>query len=350
MVHLSSSWDLAHSSGEPHTLIHVRNLQTTLPVGTDAWGRPNRLQPVLISASISLRHAFDSASSTDSVTNSTIHYGILSKAILDGCKDFEDLLSSAAKEGATMHLRALVQFLHFYLTGEETLPHVQQPAAVLKQQGQRPEPVLKSHGMKMLKIQVMLPKASLLGSGVSLTGIFAYNGTHKGPSAYSMLLRLHELRIPTLIGVNYNERLGKQMLITTVEMDRYDRMVDAYCHLEEIVVKTIEESSFQTLEALASRLSANIIKYFLIPHFPQGLKPKCLEGNSGLNHQHIRISLEKPIATTFADAPIIELLIDSDPSKSEAVKALWKTGSKQPPFPLTGRLDEWENELLGTPK
>jgi hypothetical protein len=53
----------------------------------------------------------------------------------------------------------------------------------------------------------------------------------------------------------------------------------------------------------------------------------------------------------FADAPTVECLVDSDPSKSAEVKELWKAREsrqmKQVPFPLEGRLDAWveKNEL-----
>ena len=53
----------------------------------------------------------------------------------------------------------------------------------------------------------------------------------------------------------------------------------------------------------------------------------------------------------FADAPTVECLVDSDPSKSAEVKELWnareKGQMKQVPFPLEGRLDEWikKNDL-----
>lgn len=304
---------------------------------------------MLISASISLSHPFSSASESDTVTTSTVHYGILSKAILEACGEFKEVLKGAGRDGAgaPMHLRALVHFLHFYLTGEETMPKLQAPPVDATSPG-RPEPVLKNQGMKMLEITVKLPKASLLGSGVSLKGTFAYDerSDQRGPSAYAMALTLHELRIPTLIGVNANERLAKQMVIATVEMDRYDRMVDAYCRLEELAVKTIEESPFQTLEALATHLSTNLIKYFLIPHFPPELKVECLEGKGRHNHQRLRISLEKPTAVMFADAPIVEVMVDSDPSHSEAMNALWKDigASIHPPFPLQGRLADWEKE------
>ena len=47
----------------------------------------------------------------------------------------------------------------------------------------------------------------------------------------------------------------------------------------------------------------------------------------------------------FADAPTVECLVDSDPSKSAEVKDLWKAREKvqrkQVPFPLQGRMDQW---------
>lgn len=85
---LIHTWDLIQAVGKPHSVVRVRNLQTSLIVGTDAWGRKGKNQPVLISASASLRNPFESASSEDAVTGSTIHYGIMSKAILGACKLF----------------------------------------------------------------------------------------------------------------------------------------------------------------------------------------------------------------------------------------------------------------------
>lgn len=187
------------------------------------------------------------------MTQSTVHYGILSKAVLAACEEFRELLDvrGVGEGGQTtdgsavpMHLRALVHYLHFYLTGEETLPKVQcqtLAAAPASPPLTRAPPVLSGQALRMLEIEIMLPKASLLGSGVSLKGCFVHDERYRGPSAYSMALTLHELRVPTIIGVNGNERLAKQMVFATVEMDRYDRMVDAYCRLEELVVKVCEQ-------------------------------------------------------------------------------------------------------------
>jgi hypothetical protein len=156
----------------------------------------------------------------------------LSKALLEGCNEFKDLLEMDRGLDVPMHLRALVHYLHFYLTGDEALPKINHQIITTPR-----EPVLKGHATRKLEITIMLPKASLLGAGVSFKGAFGYDEKHEGLSGYSMTLTLHELRVPTLIGVNPNERLAKQMVVATVEMDRYDRMVDAYCRLEELVVK-----------------------------------------------------------------------------------------------------------------
>jgi len=49
---------------------------------------------------------------------------------------------------------------------------------------------------------------------------------------------------------------------------------------------------------------------------------------------------------TFAAAPSVSMLLDSDPSQSQEVRELWERrrggdGKVVLPFPLEGRLDEW---------
>ncbi|PVH88329.1 hypothetical protein DL98DRAFT_509039 [Cadophora sp. DSE1049] len=353
-------------TGDPHTLISVTNLQTTLPLGTDAWGRPNIPQPILLSSRISLQHPFTSASSSDTVAPSTIHYGTLSKAILAACAEFRDLCADDVCP-VPMHLRALVQFVHFYLTGRDTLPSFPCQEKVVEglsskdaaQESSTIEPLLKNLAMRLFELEILLPKASLMGSGISLKGSFGYEVGKEGPSAYSMVLKLRELRVPTVVGVNPNERLAKQMVYVGVEMQRWGWMIDGYCALEEVVVKSTEESSFQTLEALAQHLITRIIQYILIPHssfkfpspsalpFPSYLPSSSSSPSSSKPHNHprIKISLSKPSAVMFADAPTVEMLLDSDPESNEVARGVWETvvreGVRRVPFPLNGRLDEW---------
>lgn len=148
-----------------------------------------------------------------------------------------------------MHIRALVCYLQFYLTGCDTLPRIASHINLLSDPISTPSsekttskvkergPLIDCSMLNSLSLEILLPKASLLGSGVSLKGDFIYDEGHHGPSAYSMVLQLRELRVPAIIGVNGNERKAKQVIVANVEMERWDRMVDAYNELEEIVVK-----------------------------------------------------------------------------------------------------------------
>jgi hypothetical protein len=56
------------------------------------------------------------------------------------------------------------------------------------------------------------------------------------------------------------------------------------------------------------------------------LKAECLSGKGKHNYQRIRIALEKPTAVMFADAPVVEIMLDSDPSKNEDVRSIWMQG------------------------
>jgi hypothetical protein len=156
---------------------------------------------------------------------------------------------------APMHIRALVCYLQFYLTGCDTLPrissHVSLPNSTpsntkigekVKPKDKERKPLITCSMLNSLSLEIVLPKASLLGEGVSLKGDFVYDEEHHGPSAYSMVMKLRELRVPAIVGVNGNERKAKQVVVCSVEMERWDRMVDAYNELEEIVVKVFSLS------------------------------------------------------------------------------------------------------------
>jgi dihydroneopterin aldolase len=70
---------------EAHTIIRVRDLSTEAYIGADLWGvegPSNRVQPILLTAWVSLHDSFTSAAQTDTLTNSTVNYSDLSKEIL----------------------------------------------------------------------------------------------------------------------------------------------------------------------------------------------------------------------------------------------------------------------------
>jgi hypothetical protein len=157
-----------------------------------------------------------------------------------------------------MHLRALVCYLQFSLTGGDTLPRIPSHpsvSSISKSKGGEKgrEAVVNCALLSSLSIEILLPKASLHGSGVSLEGRYIYEEGHHGPSAYSMVMKLRELKVPTIIGVNGNERKARQMVVASVEMERWDRMVDAYNELEEIVVKVFPSLYLFLLHSFSRR-------------------------------------------------------------------------------------------------
>jgi len=223
MANLQTPWELAQKSGEPHSVIHVRSLQTSLKIAKDAWGRSGKCQPVLLSISVSLKQPFDSAVNQDAVTQSTVHYGSLSKRVMEICERFDDI------DRTPKSIEYLILSLVIALTGSG-FDGLRVP------EGDRP--LLSMDIMHSLQIKVLLPKASLIGSGVSLSNSVAYFGLGGGPIAiHSMVLALHDLRIPALIGVNSNERLAKQVIVTNIEIEKWFATIDIYNELEEIVVK-----------------------------------------------------------------------------------------------------------------
>ncbi|CAG8955473.1 hypothetical protein HYFRA_00010340 [Hymenoscyphus fraxineus] len=332
---LLPSWELQSLVGQPPAKIHVRNLQTSMKIARDAWGRYEKEQPVLVSVAVSLRHAFESASAQDEVTNSTVHYGTLSKAVLRACQYFSEipveLVPSYEKKEATA-LSTLVTSIR------DSLIHTEDEAA--KPHPNPPRPLLTPSTVTCLEVQIMLPKALLLGSQVSLTQSTFFD-TQVARHA-SCALGLHDLRIPTLIGVNPNERLAKQIVIANISIEQWNNATDCYNELEQVVSKTIEESSFRTLESLAKHLGERIISCFIIPY----TQKEAQNSEDTWVFPCVKICLEKPTAVTFADAPMVEAVVHAHPEKNVYARSLWLESVAgadfdPPPFPLQGSLGEW---------
>ncbi|KAH8202628.1 hypothetical protein TruAng_003229 [Truncatella angustata] len=260
---LQSTWHVAAAAGEPIAMVRVRNLQGVLPVGRDAWGRPNKPQPALISTEVSFARPFGAASESDKVNAETAHYGNLSKNLLNSLKIFE---SSSPPKNPAVAAKAeaegpssgdVFELLWVGLTGRVVDGSLR--ALPLDR-----VPFLDTDRLRGLSLTVHLPKASLLGSGVSLTVTACFQeGPEKNPlKSYARSLKIHELRVPVLIGVNENERKAKQMVIADVEIDRLDIARDIHPELENIITETMAASSFETLEALGALVTGKILDEF----------------------------------------------------------------------------------------
>ncbi|KAM4059042.1 dihydroneopterin aldolase domain-containing protein [Hirsutella rhossiliensis] len=281
--------------GRAPAVVRVTRLQTTIRGPDDAWGRGARPQPMLVSADVSLRAggAGSASAASDALAGDTVHYGRLGKALLAGL----GRLAEGGEQQQPLPLFTVLLHMWLHLTGRDPLSSGQDAAV--------PEPLIKASAVRCLELTAHLPKASLLGDGVSLTltGVFPGAKGHGEPvddgrlSMYGRTLRLHKLRVPTLVGINDNEREAKQAIIVSVEVDNFVALVDTYHALEACVVEKIEASSFGTLEALAAHLADTVSRYL------RAEQQEPLDGSGS----HLTITVEKPIAVPFADAPSVEL-------------------------------------------
>ena len=191
-------WDAEVAQSEHFDKIMVQNLEVVVPAGKDVWGREKK-QRAKISVTLTLAKQFTSASSTDSVDDSTVHYGTLSKAIQARFKD-------------------------------DTMPWMSTPAlsAAISDSVRK---VAGSTAVYALETDVSYPKGSMFGER-------AGHGTCciEKSGARSNVLYLRNVRIPCLIGVNSNERLQKQPVNVDVWVDNvHDSRVDDYPLLESLL-------------------------------------------------------------------------------------------------------------------
>tara|TARA_R110002003_G_scaffold351_24_gene19083 strand:+ start:16861 stop:17499 length:639 start_codon:yes stop_codon:yes gene_type:complete len=195
-----SVWDATQAQSGHYDKILVQDLEVTVNAGTDVWGRKKR-QRALISVTITLDKKFESASSTDTVDTSTIHYGILSKAIQARLQN-DDWVSTGA-------------------LSESLVTSVKEVAGTT--------PIF------AIETSVYYPKGSMFGDGVSHNlSIAEVIGS---PRTRSDVLYLRNLRIPCLIGVNPNERLQKQPVVVNLWIDGIQEMarIDDYAQLETLL-------------------------------------------------------------------------------------------------------------------
>lgn len=297
---IRSTWQARAAAGEPFAVVRVRNLQATVYAAQDAWGRDGKPQPLLVSAEISLRDPFGDSSVSDKVAGDTVHYGILSKAILASLERYQKPPPNQDDGRSGTTLRDVLETIWSGLTG-------------LAINGTGPgsfgenakAALLDISRISTMAITVTLPKGSLLGSGVSLTATSVFD-THVGTNGdkqsrtdvFGICLGIHDLRIPTLIGVNSNERLAKQIVAVNIEMDKFNYAPDAYAALEALVVKTVDATSFETLEALGA---------YLIDKIATDFRPQPEQTYSGPSGWQIKVCMEKPTAVPFAEAPCVEI-------------------------------------------
>lgn len=361
------------NDSETQSQIHIANLSFSALLGADPWGRAgpkqNINQPVLLSTRVSLRNPFTSASASDTVDSSTVHYGILSKEILkivgnrraDSNKTFQSDWS----------LNDLVDWLVVYLTGVafgasasavSAAAHYEIEGGIpcLERDARYKPSLIGPKTLRELEFTIALAKGTLMADNIVLRKQVGFGST--GEVFWASTLRIEGMRIPTLVGVNRNERTARQIVMATVEIEPYVcKGKDCYPELEEIVFKvlnttlsshakaltpskTVEESSFETLESLAIHVANRVIDLFILQYAPSDSRSRQEDNLKKLDASkvpaQVRVRLVKPTAVTFADAPAIEIVKVCQPTSE--IKA-----SRKLPFPLDGKLEDWLNVQEG---
>ncbi|VUC34443.1 unnamed protein product [Clonostachys rosea] len=282
-VSLQTAWETQVAAGEPAATIKLQNLQVIVKGPKDSWGRVNQPLPALVSAEISKGTAFSDSAAGDAVCSDTVHYGLLSKHL-------QKIFSSFEPRPEGWQLSNLLEAVWEQLTGFQLLESETADSAS--------KAFLGSSSFQHLKVTIHLPKASLLGNGVSLTGSASMTGG--APQSRARVLRIHDLRIPTLIGVNEHEKKQRQIVIANVEVEKWTAREDGYGQLEAVISKTMSDSSLETLEALLDVIATQITIH-LNTTYP----------SDSANGWKLKISLDKPVAVPFADAPCVEIRIDT---------------------------------------
>jgi dihydroneopterin aldolase len=273
---IASTWSVQHKAGDPIAAVRVKNLSTTVHAAQDAWGREStttlKPQPLLVSAEVSFRAPFETAASNDRLGTDTVHYGNLSKTVLDSLSVFSAPVSVAgaggdgSKASRPPSLRDVLETVWIRLTGKlidgragdypefrrldaaaktetASAPSTASPSTEGNRNSgndQAKKPFLNLERVRYLSVTLTLPKGSLLGECVSLTASAAFEPAAYGVTMveqFGLALRLHGLRVPTLVGVNAHERRARQFVIAGVEIDRFDYQPDVYPVLESLVVK-----------------------------------------------------------------------------------------------------------------
>ena len=176
-------------------VIYLRNLRVSVIVGRDAWQRPLKPQPLIIS--VRLKFDVKDAGYSDDIKQTT-SYGLMCKDILGIIEDmspFDDLLN-----------------VHYCIA----------------------DLAFKGWGGTALQISAKAPKGSLRAEGgVECQSMFIGNDFN----AESNVWLIRDLKLACIIGVNDHERLKKQIVVINLRFakKKTPRSPDESKHLNGLV-------------------------------------------------------------------------------------------------------------------
>ncbi|KAK5122904.1 hypothetical protein LTR85_003469 [Meristemomyces frigidus] len=273
--------------------VSIRNLQ--LPHGTtapDVWGKLKE-QPALVSLKLVMHGEGFSTSAEEDDLDSSIHYGKLAKAIRAKSysgQTVDDLLDGVGD---------IVQEMAVTAYGKKFL-------------------------LARADLEVSLPKASMEGELVTMTNVLHYNksgNVEKMDRAFTV----RDMKLMVLVGVNSYERDAEQPIVAHVAVSwrcgttkaGETEVVNKLFGMEQTLVEIIDSTSFGTLETLADHTVRQLQDQLL-----NQLLPVC----------RVQLRLEKPRAIAFADAPMVEVIRQTQARSGDS--------KRRPTVPVTGAATE----------
>ena len=200
----------------------LREIRLDLVVGLDAWRRPNKIQPVLITINLQPSSNFEAAALEDDVSL-TLDYGKLYKSVL-------------AKVAGRPYGNIQGLMLNLARTIED---------------------------YKLLNIDIVLPKALLQSERGLHYHMRIDRSAHDVDASWSLTIK--GLNCSCIVGVNPHERMFKQIVTFDIVLggtQALDPSIDANAvadagvhEMMSDVISRVEGSSYQTLEALATAVA-----------------------------------------------------------------------------------------------
>ncbi|KAL8931847.1 MAG: hypothetical protein Q9211_006694 [Gyalolechia sp. 1 TL-2023] len=241
--------------------IYLRNHHISAIIGSDAWGREGKVQPIVLN--VRLKIDTTTASTSDDL-NDSFSYGLV-------CKEITAQLDGKAFDSLQHLITVLTTFAAFW-PGEDT------------------------------KLQALAPKALLrVEGGLEITHSirkkdrYVENGVPQVRHVDTRSWSIKGLKLACIIGVNKHERLEKQSVnvdlripaINPRNFDAKEGSSENWRTLVKRVCEVVEYSSFETLEALAARIAKTALDGFPV--------------------DEITVSVEKPSALTFVEGAGVEI-------------------------------------------
>ncbi|KAL8980743.1 MAG: hypothetical protein Q9177_005792 [Variospora cf. flavescens] len=241
--------------------IYLRNLNISAILGLDAWGRKDKLQPVILN--IRLKIDTTSASTSDDIAD-TFSYGQM-------CKEISSQLDGKAFNNLQHLITVLTTFAAFW-PGEDTKLQALAPKALLRVEG----------GLE-------------ISHSIRKKDRYEENGVPQVRHVDTRSWSIKGLKLACIIGVNKHERLEKQSVnvdlripaINPKNFDAKEGSSENWRTLVKRVCEVVEYSSFETLEALAARIAKTALDSFPV--------------------DEITVSVEKPSALTFVEGAGVEI-------------------------------------------